>query len=68
MKKIKFEIDGMHCKSCEMLITEILEETKGVESAKVSNDTGIAEVGYDESLIDVDIIKGLIRQEGYKVK
>jgi len=33
-ERIEFEIEGMHCSSCGMLIDEALEEIEGVASSR----------------------------------
>jgi len=69
MKKIELQIKGMHCKSCEMLIKEALEEYAGVSKVDISADfsakTGIAKIEYDESRIqDYNVFKEVIRKQG----
>lgn len=67
MKKAKISIDGMHCRSCETLIKDSLEETDGVSKAEVSHRKGIAIVEYDEKRLGLSQIKEIISKEGYKV-
>ncbi|MBW3020611.1 cation transporter [Candidatus Woesearchaeota archaeon] len=68
MKKVNIKIKGMHCPSCEILIQDILEETEGVKKAKVSLKTNSAEIEFDEKEVQLDYLKSLIRQEGYKIE
>jgi P-type Cu+ transporter len=66
MKK-KFNVKGMHCKACEMLIKEGLSEIGGVKSVDISLIRNTVDVDYDEKKIkDAQIIKA-IEKEGYKV-
>ena len=65
MKTISLKINGMHCKSCEMLITDAVQDIKGVKEVKVS--PGAAKVSFDESVTSEDAIKTTIAQEGYTV-
>ena len=67
MKKIKINVKGMHCPSCEMLIKESLEETAGVKNAELSHKNETATVTYDETKISEKEIKKIIQEEGYKV-
>ncbi|MBS3119047.1 heavy-metal-associated domain-containing protein [Candidatus Woesearchaeota archaeon] len=67
MKTITFKVTGMHCKSCEMLITDALEEA-GVSSAKVDSKIGMAVIEFDEKKIKIEKIKKVIETEGYKVQ
>jgi copper chaperone len=66
MKKIILDIKGMHCKSCEILIKEALEDS-GVK-VDVSLKTGKANVEFDDKKITESKIKEIIKKEGYEVK
>ncbi|MDP2750163.1 MAG: heavy-metal-associated domain-containing protein [Nanoarchaeota archaeon] len=68
MKKIKLKIKGMHCKSCEMLIKDALEETGGIKKADVSQKNNSANIEFDETKIDAEKIKAMIKKEGYGVE
>lgn len=65
-KTIKFNVKGMHCKSCEMLLKDILEEQKGVKKAYFNSKSGAAKIEFDETQINENKIKSLIKNEGYK--
>ncbi|MGV8163080.1 MAG: heavy-metal-associated domain-containing protein [Candidatus Nanoarchaeia archaeon] len=66
MKK-EFIVKGMHCKSCEMLIKEGLEEITGVESATASATKGKVIVSFDASTVkEIELIEA-IKKEGYRV-
>jgi copper chaperone len=62
MKKT-LKVKGMHCKSCEMLITDALDDI-GVQ-AKVNVKTGDVIVDYDESKTSLADIKKVLKEEGY---
>ncbi len=67
MKKLKLNVDGMHCRSCGVLISDSLKEL-GATAAKVNHNKGIVKVAFDDSKIKQnDIIKS-IEKEGYKVR
>lgn len=66
MEKIKFIIDGMHCKSCEILINDALQELEGINNSKVTQ--GSAEVEFDESKLKKEKIAEIIKNEGFKVR
>ena len=68
MKKITLNVKGMHCPSCEMLLTDSLEELEGVSNAKADSKSGIVEVDFDESKTDIDKIKSVIIKEGYEAE
>lgn len=67
MKKIKLNVDGMHCHSCETLIEDTLKETKGILNAEVNYKKGIVNVEFDDSKIKEKVIIKSIEKEGYKV-
>jgi len=64
MEKIKLNIDGMHCKSCEMLIGDALQEL----GAKAKVTQGSAEVEFDGSKLKKEDIVEAIKKEGFKVR
>ena len=66
MKKT-INVKGMHCKSCEMLIKDSLEETNGVEAAELSHTAGTATISFDENKVSLDNLKKIIKDEGYEV-
>ncbi len=65
-KKAKLKVMGMHCKSCETLIQDVLWDAN--VKANANHKTGEVNVEYDESKISMDKIKSLIDELGYKVK
>ena len=66
MKK-ELNVNGMTCHSCEMMIKEELEELDGVISVLASSKDNKVIVDYNESKINLDKIKEVITEEGYKV-
>lgn len=66
MKKIILKISGMSCESCSDKITEKLKKVKGIYSAKVSFETKLAEIFYDEKVLKLSVIKDKIDVIGYK--
>ncbi len=67
MKTIKLNVKGMHCKSCEMLVQDDLEELNGIKKIEVSHAKGFVNVEFDESKINIDKIKDIIEKRDYKV-
>ena len=66
MKEINLRIKGMHCKSCEMLIKEELNEL-GVNECNIDYKTGKAIITFEESKLSSDSIKSAIKKQGYEV-
>jgi copper chaperone CopZ len=67
MTKIQFNIEGVHCNSCKMIIEENLQEI-GAKNIKVTVDekkqTGTVACDYYGDKLD---IVNTIKKEGYKV-
>jgi len=63
-----FEVKGMHCKSCIMLIEDSVSELKGVLSVKASLSKNKVIVNYDDSMVSENDISKAIESEGYKVE
>lgn len=66
MIKVNIPIKGMHCRSCEILIEEKLQELKQVKKVKVSWKEKQAEVFSDQPL-DQSILNQAIIDAGYEV-
>ncbi|MGV8172395.1 MAG: heavy-metal-associated domain-containing protein [Candidatus Woesearchaeota archaeon] len=67
MTRIELKIRGMHCKSCVMLVKEVLTEIKGVKEATIDLEKGKASISYDEKLVKEKQLVDAIEKEGYKV-
>lgn len=64
LKKEKYFISGMHCRSCELLIEDHISEVSGVKKVNVDYKKGVAEVYYENKPQHVEIEKA-IRNAGY---
>jgi len=64
MKKVKFQIKGINCKSCVSLIEEEIKKLGGVLEVRVNFDSKKAVVVYDESKINENDIKKAIEEAG----
>ena len=65
MKKVNYDISGMHCASCSTLINRALKKLEGVTYANVNLSTNKATVEYDENLVNNDLIISTIKKKGY---
>lgn len=63
----KIKVKGMHCKSCEILLKEELEEISGVKTATPDHEKERVSIEFDGSNDMVDKIKKKIMAEGYKI-
>lgn len=64
MKKQTVFIQGMHCRSCEILIEDGMKDISGVRSVRVNHKTGTAEVTYKGHL-DTQAIQSVVEEAGY---
>lgn len=70
IKCYEFEVDGMHCAACELLLEDKLKNAKGVRSvsANLSNKTVKVEVDHDEN--EEEFAKDLtafVKDDGYVI-
>ena len=65
--KKTFNVKGMHCKSCEMLIKDAVSEVDGVKNIDVSLLKNTVTVDFDDTKVKDIQIKKIIETEGYKV-
>ncbi|MEK6914379.1 MAG: heavy metal-associated domain-containing protein [Nanoarchaeota archaeon] len=66
MRKLKLNIEGMHCASCASNIERSLKNVKGVNNANVSLmlKKGIIEI---EDFVSEEDLKKAVAKVGYKV-
>lgn len=65
-KQLQVKITGMHCTSCEQLITEAIKELKGVHNVVINYAKGIGQISYDaDELKNTQAILKIIEKEGY---
>jgi len=65
--KITYDVKGMHCQSCEILVTDELKEIKGIKDAIASHKKGTITVTLNPDLVSNDQIKKIIKKQGYEV-
>ena len=65
MEKI-IKVEGMHCKSCELILVDSISEIKGVDKVSADSKTGKVVVECkDESVLDQ--VRLVIQKENYRV-
>lgn len=67
MKQATLNVSGMSCGSCVNKIESNLGRLNGIESVKVQLEDGTVVIAFDESLVDQEEIKGVIKDSGYEV-
>ncbi|MDO8498915.1 MAG: heavy metal translocating P-type ATPase [bacterium] len=66
MEKKMFQIKGMHCASCVMVIEHALKNTPGVSEANVNLATETAAVSFDPKEVDEQKISSAVSNVGYQ--
>lgn len=67
MKKTsRIKIGGMSCEHCVRAVTKALNKLEGVIDAKVSLEKELADVSYDDNLVNEGKMKEVIINEGYQ--
>ncbi len=66
MKKVEYDVVGMHCVSCSMGISKLLKRTKGVDDVDVELSKSKITITYDEALVNDKIIVDTVGRLGYK--
>lgn len=61
----EYNVTGMHCSSCSMLIEMTLADIEGIESAEVNHANGVTKVVLDENTVDDASIIAAIKGLGY---
>lgn len=61
-----FEVSGMHCGSCALLIDDALEDLPGVLSTQTTVKPGRATVELDLSRTSSDDVVRMIEELGYR--
>jgi uncharacterized protein len=67
LKKIKIQVEGIHCKSCKTLIETEVDVLVGVKDIQVDHQTGKCQIEFDDKKISQKKIFARIEKLGYKV-
>ena len=65
MKKLKFEITGMHCSACSSRIEKVVGKQKGVEEINVNLLKNNMHVTFDEGVISAEDIIAKVEKLGF---
>ncbi|PJA93970.1 MAG: heavy metal translocating P-type ATPase, partial [Candidatus Komeilibacteria bacterium CG_4_9_14_3_um_filter_37_5] len=66
MKTLQLKIGGMHCSSCEQIITAELLELPSIGNIKINFQEGSGSLGIDESLVNNSQVIAAIKKAGYE--
>src|SRR3989338_8292066 len=68
MNKKTYNIKGMHCRSCEILIEgNIVSKVEGVKRVNVNHRKGIVKIYYDQQIPSDGQIRKVIEDSGYRM-
>ena len=68
MQTEHLKVTGMTCGGCTKTVTHALEEIPGVSNVKVSLDTGVAAVLFDEHQTTSERLMSAVKNAGYGVE
>lgn len=68
MSTTTFQVSGMHCSSCSMLVTLNLEDLPGVTKVECDHATGRTSVDHDPALVGAPALADAIEAAGYAVE
>lgn len=65
-KKINFQVKGMHCQSCELLIKDELSELPGASEIEVSHQSGLGSLVLETKETSSTQVIAAIKKAGYE--
>ncbi|MFH1443049.1 MAG: cation transporter [Candidatus Micrarchaeota archaeon] len=67
MRKV-FKVEGMHCNSCNWLISENVKEVKGVTDVKADFRTRETVVEFEKPATEEMVVKAIEKEGDYRVE
>jgi copper chaperone len=64
----QIKVNGMTCDACAVSVKAALQHTRGVRSADVSVEKGLATVVYDDSQVSDQQLRDAINKTGFKAE
>jgi len=64
----QIKVSGMTCGACAVSVKRGLEKTKGVKSADVRAEKGLATVIYDDSQVNEQQLRDAIEKTGFRAE
>ncbi|MDD2487221.1 MAG: sulfite exporter TauE/SafE family protein [Candidatus Gracilibacteria bacterium] len=65
MKKIKINVAGMHCHSCEIILEKSIKKIPGISKATANQAKGTIEIHYDGKEPSMKEIEKIVIESGY---
>jgi periplasmic mercuric ion binding protein len=66
--KTEIKVSGMTCGACAVSVKSALTKVKGVKSADVSNEKGLATVVYDDEQANEQQLREAINKTGFRTE
>ena len=66
--KTKIKVSGLTCGACAVSVKSALTKVKGVKSADVSHEKGLATVVYDDDQTNEQQLREAINRTGFKAE
>jgi len=66
--KTEIKVTGMTCGACAVSVKSALTKVKGVKSAEVSDEKGLATVVYDDAQTNDQQVREAINKTGFKAE
>lgn len=67
MMDVKLKVKGMHCRSCEMLLSDALSEIPGTSNIKVDHKNSLVAFNAADAAVVPKVIEA-IKKEGYSAE
>ncbi|MDP3629506.1 MAG: heavy metal translocating P-type ATPase [Actinomycetota bacterium] len=64
-RRFRIDVEGMHCHSCEMLVSQGISALPGVSAVVADAKAGTVTIQADPSVLDVDAVIGAIVAAGF---
>jgi copper chaperone len=61
-------VEGMTCGHCKMSVEGALKKIDGVTAAEVNLEAGSVDVTFEESKVNVGVMKEAVEEQGYDVE
>lgn len=68
MSEVTLLVKGMTCGGCKKSVENSITALGGVEKVDVELETGKVEVSFNDSLVNVEQIKTVVKDKGYFVE
>jgi len=67
MKKQIYNIKGMHCRSCEIMLENSISKISGVKKVNVNHKRGTAEVEFADNPVANELVAQAVKEAGYSI-